>query len=427
MKKHLTFACFALLLAAFLAVGVAAFTDTKDSDYESYINRLYDYKLVVGVSETEFGVNQTVTRQQMALFIARVVLGRTVVEPSDYTTKHPFTDITDSTYDAAISFCYENKIIAGRTKNTFDPFGQVTGQEALAMAIRALGYNDLSYPDGYIKFGYDNWMPKELYEAPTAPATRGVIAGLMYDTLTTPCKNTRATYEDKNFTALEDMLYQQAWSIWNLATDEPQKPYQIAYFDDAPNPVAAANFALMYGCVSPIAKEGDRRNGEPIDKAIKYTKNGYHYSETISCTYIETYAIADINKVLMRMFNNPVLLSAAESYYWESLYHVTFCSDGNGNICRYVKFGGMGGIPSGEQKNVSVTPVDDSTYDVCIQYISNNYVLVDGEYQKDGQIRTTTYNCRVQILDPTQCASIDNIKYLSFKCTGTEFSPAAAE
>ena len=152
MKKHLTFAYLALLLAAFLAVGAAAFTDTKDFDYESYINRLYDYKLAVGVSETEFGVNQTVTRQQMALFIARVVLGRTVVEPADYTMKHPFTDITDSTYDAAISFCCENKIIAGRTPTTFDPFGQVTGQEALAMAARALGYNDLKYPDGYIKF-----------------------------------------------------------------------------------------------------------------------------------------------------------------------------------------------------------------------------------------------------------------------------------
>lgn len=423
MKKYLASAFFSILLAALCAVGAAAFTDTADTRYEWDINKLYDYKLVVGINENEFGVNQPVTRQQMALFIARVVLGRTAVEPADCTIQHPFTDITDPTYDAAISFCYENKIIAGRTPTTFDPFGQVTGQEALAMAIRALGYNDLSYPDGYIQFGYDNWMPEELYKEPTAPATRGIIAGLMYNTLTESHKNSSVNYSDKHFATLEDMLYQHAWSIWNLATDEPTEPYQMAYFDDAPSTVSAANFVLTHGCISPIATEGDLRNGEPFEKVIEYTESGEKHSETIKCNYVATYTIADINRVLTRMFNNPELLSEEKSYYWKMYRTPIFCSDGKGNICKYVSVG-PSGIPSGESNNLSVTPVNDNTYDVHISYSANNYVLVDGEYQKDGQIRTTEYVCRIQVLDPTQYASMDNIKYLSFKCIDSKLTPS---
>lgn len=185
MKKLLAVLCLLLLFIFSCAIGAfAAFDDTAASPYHEAIHSLSDIGLVVGVSENRFGTEQNVTRQQMALFIARLKSGLNITgfEESENTTR--FADLTDKTYYKAVSYCYNLKIVAGRTEDAFDPTGNVTVQEAIAMALRALGYTDLAYPDGYIRKAIDFGLTEKLEDADYhANMTRGQTAQLLYNTL----------------------------------------------------------------------------------------------------------------------------------------------------------------------------------------------------------------------------------------------------
>lgn len=165
----------------------AAFKDAKNSPYEDAINSLADIGLVVGINDKEFGTNQDVTRQQMALFIARLRSGLHITGFEKESNRTPFTDLTDPTYYKAISYCYDFGIIAGRTPTTFDPTGNVTVQEAVTMAVRALGYTDLDYPDGYMKRAELFGLLKNLEDADQkANMKRGQVAQLIYNALYNP-------------------------------------------------------------------------------------------------------------------------------------------------------------------------------------------------------------------------------------------------
>ncbi len=178
--------CFAIIATS--AVGVCAFEDVSSSPYEDAIGTLAEMGLVKGASASEFQPNRTVTRQEMALFIARLRSGLAIDDSPDTENKTIFTDLVDSTFNAAISFCYDLEIVNGKGGTVFDPLGAVTVQEALTMAVRALGQasasSGLSFPTGYINkanmFGLMNNLDGVDYEA---PMTRGQVAQLIYNTL----------------------------------------------------------------------------------------------------------------------------------------------------------------------------------------------------------------------------------------------------
>lgn len=179
---------FAIVIAIACTFSIcAAFKDAKNSPYENAINALADIGLVVGINDKEFGTEQNVTRQQMALFIARLRSGLHITGFEKESNRTPFTDLTDPTYYKAISYCYDFGIIAGRTPTAFDPTGNVTVQEAVTMAVRALGYTDLDYPDGYMKRAELFGLLKNLEDAdPKANMKRGQVAQLIYNALYNP-------------------------------------------------------------------------------------------------------------------------------------------------------------------------------------------------------------------------------------------------
>lgn len=97
-------------------------------------------------------LSSNVTRAEMAEFIFRLGSGYTDISGGYNTTK--FTDIPeDADYVSAVVWCYDNKIIAGRTATVFDPEADVSYDEAIKMVMSLLGYKNLSYPLGYhLKF-----------------------------------------------------------------------------------------------------------------------------------------------------------------------------------------------------------------------------------------------------------------------------------
>ncbi len=121
----------------------------------------------------------SVTREQMAAFIYRMVNKGQSVEGGENTTL--FTDLDDPTFYAMISWANENGIIKGKSTTEFDPKGSITLQDCYTMVVRALEYekeSSLSYPDGYINIAKEIGLSQNIDAsiADTAFLTRGDVA-----------------------------------------------------------------------------------------------------------------------------------------------------------------------------------------------------------------------------------------------------------
>lgn len=152
LKKFLALVLAMLMVVSASAVVSADFTDVAaDSQYAEAINDLAVKGITAGTTATTFGPDEGVTRLQMALFVARACTGEVEDNTVWANGVVPFTDVTE--FKGAVQYAFLNGIIAGRDDVTFDPKGGIAYQDALTMAVRALGY-DLpasEYPLGFYK------------------------------------------------------------------------------------------------------------------------------------------------------------------------------------------------------------------------------------------------------------------------------------
>lgn len=192
LKRVLTIALASVTLAAAMAVGTAAagtkFTDVSAKDETLYkaVTLLEGMGITQGTSDTTFGTNEDVTREQMAAFIYRLMKGGKTLEGGENNT--PFEDLYDDTYYGMISWANNMNIIKGVSATEFDPDGGITLQDAYTMLVRALGYEKneiLSYPHSYINIAEQKdvelgeGLPSKV--SYTTELTRGNVAVLLYN------------------------------------------------------------------------------------------------------------------------------------------------------------------------------------------------------------------------------------------------------
>ncbi|HBT48922.1 MAG TPA: S-layer homology domain-containing protein, partial [Caldanaerobacter subterraneus] len=152
LKKLIAFVVsFALVFGA-MAVGFAAttpFTDVKDdAPYASAVARLVALDITKGVGDGKFGVDQPVTRAQMVTFVNRM-LGYEGLAEMAKAEKSVFKDVPQNHWAVGhINLAYQMGIAKGVGDGKFDPNGRLTYAQALAFVLRALGYQDLSWPYG---------------------------------------------------------------------------------------------------------------------------------------------------------------------------------------------------------------------------------------------------------------------------------------
>ncbi len=185
MKKSLIILLVIMLFAS--TTVTAAFNDIDEANHtlNKAVSVLSEHGIANGVSETSFEPDSDLTRGQMATFITRILNNGTI--PED-TFENNFSDISDPTYNNAISWANNKGILKGVTDTKFEPDGKILLQDAYAMLCRALGYEDsasLEYPTGYIstaeKIGLNKNLDKNVtYET---PLTRGNAAILLYNAL----------------------------------------------------------------------------------------------------------------------------------------------------------------------------------------------------------------------------------------------------
>lgn len=157
------------------------FDDTSGSVHGNAIDCLAWWRITQGVTDTSFGPGGSVTRQQMAAFLARWLdavaeqgSGRAL--PAEGTSD--FDDVPDSsTHAVAIDRLTSVGVIQGRTATTFDPGTSVSRAETATLLRRAVEYTtETTLPMARDTFMDDNGSTHE--PAIDQLATVGVIGGI---------------------------------------------------------------------------------------------------------------------------------------------------------------------------------------------------------------------------------------------------------
>lgn len=120
----------------YAAAQASPFTDCSDAD----VVAAYEAGIIGGVEPGIFAPNRTITREQMAIMLARMLRQCEISLPA--AENAPFSDISEL-YAAStqyISQLYDCKIISGYEDGTYGPFRQMTVQEAAISFVKAYRY-----------------------------------------------------------------------------------------------------------------------------------------------------------------------------------------------------------------------------------------------------------------------------------------------
>ena len=135
----------ALVMSFSLMATANAFTDSEKitDTYETAVTVLSGLKVFQGYEDGSFQPQGSITRAEVATIIYRIVTGD--VEGKQvgiYADYNKFDDVKSTFWYAGyVNFCANAEYIKGRDAKTFDPNAYVTGYEALAMILRAIGYD----------------------------------------------------------------------------------------------------------------------------------------------------------------------------------------------------------------------------------------------------------------------------------------------
>ncbi len=135
----------ALVMSFSLMATANAFTDSDkiNGTYEEAVEALSALKVFQGYENGSFVPQGSITRAEVAAIIYRIVTGDvTDKQVGIYADYNKFNDVkSTSWYAGYVNFCANAEYIKGYDAKTFGPNDPVTGYQALAMILRAVGYD----------------------------------------------------------------------------------------------------------------------------------------------------------------------------------------------------------------------------------------------------------------------------------------------
>ena len=145
MKKLLAMVL-ALVMTLSLAVSASAFKDDKDvsADYAEAVAVLNGMDVFKGYEDGSFKPQGNITRAEVATIIYRIYTGDVAKNDKSglYASYNKFTDMAGAGWAAGyIGYCSNAELVKGYPNGTFQPSGNITGYEVLAMILRAVGYD----------------------------------------------------------------------------------------------------------------------------------------------------------------------------------------------------------------------------------------------------------------------------------------------
>ena len=168
---------------------IALAPDIMGTKYEEAAEILGALGIMVGDAETgNFRPNDNILRSEMAKVSVYSIGLEDVAQSSTYPTKFP--DVVSNHWaNGPINVANQQGMVVGDDVGTFRPDDPVLFQEAVTIMVRALGYEPKAatnggYPTGYMVVASENQMLKGITATGSAPATRGDVAQLVFNSLT---------------------------------------------------------------------------------------------------------------------------------------------------------------------------------------------------------------------------------------------------
>lgn len=189
-KRFLAMALTMLMLVSSLSLITSAkFEDV--TDFQNEIAVLSNLGVIKGKADGTYGFDEAVTRRQTALFFARATTGKVddAIHWQSEVNTTPFKDLdAENDFYGAISYCHNVGIVLGRSATEFAPNDNITFQEAVTMAVRALGYGgasmDAGYPWTYYSKAVSLGLDKGIEDVGLDDVvSRGVMAKLIYNAM----------------------------------------------------------------------------------------------------------------------------------------------------------------------------------------------------------------------------------------------------
>ena len=176
LKKILALAL-ALVMSLSLMATANAFTDDDSitDTYETAVTVLSGLKVFQGYDDGTFQPKGAITRAEVAAIIYRIVTGDVNdTQVGIYADYNKFDDVASTSWYAGyVNFCANAEYIKGYDARTFGPNDPVTGYQALAMILRALGY------DKNGEFTGTNWTIQTAAVGENRGITKNISAGTL--------------------------------------------------------------------------------------------------------------------------------------------------------------------------------------------------------------------------------------------------------
>ena len=146
MKKLLALVLALVMTLSLAVVGSnAAFKDADkvSATYAEAVDVLAGMKVFQGYTDGTFQPEGSITRAEVAAIVYRLYTGDVAdKQASLYATYNKFNDMGGAKWAAGyIGYCANAGLVKGYDAKTFGPSDKVTGYQALAMILRAVGYD----------------------------------------------------------------------------------------------------------------------------------------------------------------------------------------------------------------------------------------------------------------------------------------------
>lgn len=176
-------------LSRYSTERIALAPDISDTVYAEAAELLGALGIMVGDAESgAFRPNDSIIRSEMAKVAVYAVGLEDVAQSSVSATRFP--DVaSDHWATGAINVADTQGMVVGDDVGTFRPDDPVLLQEAVAVIVRAMGYEPAAedkggYPSGYMQIASSNQLLRGISGIATQPATRGDIAQLVFNAMT---------------------------------------------------------------------------------------------------------------------------------------------------------------------------------------------------------------------------------------------------
>jgi len=190
MSVILTVAMLLSLVAT--SVGAATFADVEEDNvaFEA-IEVLAALEILEGKEEGNFDPEANIKRSEFAAVVCRAMNQEAAAAGSASVAK--FTDVASNHWAAGyINWAAGLGIVNGMGDGTFAPDANVTYEQAVAMIVRALGFEPLAikrggFPTGYMVLAANYKITDDVAMSPaSAPASRAGVAQLVYNAFDAP-------------------------------------------------------------------------------------------------------------------------------------------------------------------------------------------------------------------------------------------------